>query len=157
VISHNRLETAVGVLGGVLLGVLAVVTNLPEVVLIVVRLSGSTGRSCCRLSRSPAGRRATCRRRPLPSPEATTVSAGARAAVVDSVYKPYGKKVRETTTVRVARATREELRRLAAHREESVADTVARAVRLLRQDEMGQELARPLTDEEVAWLDADAG
>lgn len=63
----------------------------------------------------------------------------------------------ETTTIRVTRATREELRQLAAHREESMADTVARAVRLLRQDEMGQELARPLTDEEVAWLDADAG
>ncbi len=63
----------------------------------------------------------------------------------------------ETTTIRVTRATREELRELAARREESVAETVARAVRLLRQDDMGRDLARPLTDDEVAWLDADAG
>jgi predicted transcriptional regulator len=64
--------------------------------------------------------------------------------------------MKETTTVRVDRATRDELRRLARHRNATVADTVARAVRLLRQEAMGQELAEPLADEELDWLDADA-
>lgn len=63
----------------------------------------------------------------------------------------------DTTTVRVDRATRDELRRLASHRKTTVAATVARAVRLLRQEQMGQELAAPLADEELDWLDADAG
>lgn len=63
----------------------------------------------------------------------------------------------ETTTIRVSRATRDELRQLAQHRHLTVAEIVARAVRLLRQDEIGRDLASPLTDEEVSWLDADAG
>ena len=63
----------------------------------------------------------------------------------------------ETTTIRVSRATRDELRHLARSRHLTVAETVARAVRLLRQDELGRDLAAPLTDEEVSWLDADAG
>lgn len=63
----------------------------------------------------------------------------------------------DTTTIRISRSTHDQLRRLANDRQQTVAETVARAVRLLRQDEMGRELAAPLTDEEVAWLDADAG
>lgn len=63
----------------------------------------------------------------------------------------------DTTTIRVTRATRDQLRRAARERHQTVAETVALAVRLLRQDEMGRDLASPLTDEEVAWLDADAG
>lgn len=62
-----------------------------------------------------------------------------------------------TTTVRVDRSTRDELKRLARRRNATVADTVARAVRLLRQEAMGQELAGPLAGEELDWLDADAG
>ncbi|WP_370324034.1 hypothetical protein [Euzebya sp.] len=37
----------------------------------------------------------------------------------------------------------------------TVTETVAAAVRLLRQDQMGAELASPLGDGEVEWLDAD--
>lgn len=63
----------------------------------------------------------------------------------------------DTTTIRISRATRDELNRLARDRHQTVAETVSRAVRLLRQDEIGRELASPLTEEEVRWLDADAG
>lgn len=63
----------------------------------------------------------------------------------------------DTTTIRISRITHDELSRLARERHQTVAETVARAVRLLRQDQVGHELASPLTDDEVAWLDADAG
>lgn len=64
----------------------------------------------------------------------------------------------DTTTIRVDRATHEELKRLAAHRQSTVTETVTRAVRLLRQDEIGQQLGgRELSDDETAWLDADLG
>lgn len=63
----------------------------------------------------------------------------------------------DTTTIRISRDTHDELSWLARDRHQTVAQTVSRAVRLLRQDEIGRELASPLTDEEVAWLDADAG
>ena len=63
----------------------------------------------------------------------------------------------DTTTIRVDRVTHEELKRLAAHRHSTVTETVSRAVRLLRQDEIGQELDEPLTDDETDWLDADLG
>jgi hypothetical protein len=62
-----------------------------------------------------------------------------------------------TTTVRVDLATHEELKRLARHRNATVADTVARAVRLLRQEQMGRELAEAVADEERDWLEADTG
>jgi hypothetical protein len=38
-----------------------------------------------------------------------------------------------------------------------VSDTVARAVRLLRQEQIGLELAGDLGADETAWLDADFG
>ena len=63
----------------------------------------------------------------------------------------------ETTTVRVDRATHEELKRLARERKITVAETIARAVRVLNQEEMGQDLARPLGDDESNWLDAELG
>ena len=63
----------------------------------------------------------------------------------------------DTTTIRISRTRHDELRRLAIRRHQTVAETVSRAVRLLQQDEIGQTLALQLTDEEVAWLDADAG
>lgn len=63
----------------------------------------------------------------------------------------------DTTTIRISRATHAELTQLARDRHQTVADTISRAVRLLRQDELGHELASPLTDEEAAWLNADAG
>ncbi len=63
----------------------------------------------------------------------------------------------DTTTIRISRGTHDELSRLARDSHRTVAETVARAVRLLQQDEIGRELSSPLTDEEVSWLDADAG
>ena len=47
--------------------------------------------------------------------------------------------------------------RLAAERHETIDETVSRAIRALRQDTMAQDLRVELTDDEVAWLDADAG
>jgi hypothetical protein len=65
--------------------------------------------------------------------------------------------VSDTTTIRINRSTHDELRRLAKERHQTVADTVSRAIRLLHQDDIGRDLAAPLTDEESSWLDADAG
>lgn len=77
--------------------------------------------------------------------------------VDEYVYMAYCVLMSESTTIRVDRATHEELKRLAAHRHSTVTETVSRAVRLLRQDEIGQELDEPLTDDETDWLDADLG
>ena len=63
----------------------------------------------------------------------------------------------DTTTVRVDRPTHDALKRLAQERGATVTETVAAAVRLLRQDKMGEELSTPLEDEEMEWLDANAG
>lgn len=63
----------------------------------------------------------------------------------------------DTTTVRIDRGTHEELRRLANERAITVSEAVARGVRLLRQEQMGQQLTAPLTDGERDWLDGDLG
>jgi predicted transcriptional regulator len=63
----------------------------------------------------------------------------------------------DSTTIRVDRATHEELRRLAERDRVTVTETVARAVRALRQDEMGRQLAGELGEDEGAWLDAGLG
>lgn len=47
--------------------------------------------------------------------------------------------------------------RLAAERHETIDETVSNAIRALRQDAMGRDLAADLTADESAWLDADAG
>ncbi len=60
----------------------------------------------------------------------------------------------ETTTIRVDKTTRDELKRIARANHWSVAETVTRGTRLLRQESIGLDLAAPLSDEEVAWLDA---
>lgn len=62
-----------------------------------------------------------------------------------------------TTTIRISRETHARVTRLAAERHETIDQTVSRAIRALRQDAMGRDLAVALTDEEAAWLDADAG
>lgn len=59
--------------------------------------------------------------------------------------------------MRIDAATHRELKKLAASLGATVGDTVALAVRRLRQDEIGAELRGDLTDEEVSWLDADLG
>ncbi len=63
----------------------------------------------------------------------------------------------KTTTIRVSRDTHARVARLAAERHETIDETVSRAIRALRQDAMAADLTAELTDDETAWLDADAG
>lgn len=63
----------------------------------------------------------------------------------------------DTTTIRIRRDPHAQVVRLATEREETIDETVRRAVRALRQDTMARDLGQPLTEDEVAWLDADAG
>ncbi len=63
----------------------------------------------------------------------------------------------QSTSVRIDQATHQELKQLAIELGTTVGETVALAVRRLRQDRIGAELAVPLTSSEVKWLDADLG
>jgi len=63
----------------------------------------------------------------------------------------------QSTSVRIDALTHEELKRLAAELKTTVGNTVSLAVRALRQDRVGADLAAPLRDHETAWLDADLG
>lgn len=63
----------------------------------------------------------------------------------------------QSTSVRVDVETHRELKKLAASLGVSVGDTVALAVRRLRQDRMGADLRQDLSAAEVEWLDADFG
>lgn len=62
-----------------------------------------------------------------------------------------------STSVRIDGATHDELKRLADVMGTSVGETVAIAVRRLRQDEIGEQLHHQLSDDERRWLDADLG
>lgn len=63
----------------------------------------------------------------------------------------------QTTTVRIDRRTHERLRRLAQETGQTITETLAEAVRQLRQQRMGDDLARYTpTPEDEQWLDADA-
>lgn len=63
----------------------------------------------------------------------------------------------DTTTIRISRDTHARVTRLAAERHETIDETVRHAIRALRQDAMARDLADELTEDETAWLDADAG
>ena len=63
----------------------------------------------------------------------------------------------QSTSVRIDQATHQELKRLAAELGSTVGETVALAVRRLRQDRIGVELKASLIGDEVDWLDADLG
>jgi hypothetical protein len=63
----------------------------------------------------------------------------------------------QSTSVRIDAATHRELKKLAASLGVSVGDTVALAVRRLRQDRIGADLRDELSAAEVDWLDADLG
>lgn len=63
----------------------------------------------------------------------------------------------QSTSVRIDRATHDELKRLADELNTTVGHTVTLAVRALRQERVGAELVAPLRDDEVAWLDGDLG
>ncbi len=63
----------------------------------------------------------------------------------------------QSTSVRIDHATHQELKRLAGELGTSIGETVALAVRRLRQDRIGEELSTTLSKDEVGWLDADLG
>ena len=63
----------------------------------------------------------------------------------------------QSTSVRIDQATHQELKRLADRLGTTVGETVALAVRRLRQDRIGEELTASLRRDEVDWLDADLG
>jgi hypothetical protein len=63
----------------------------------------------------------------------------------------------QSTSVRIDTATHEELKRLATSLGATVGETVALAVRRLRQERLGTELATSLSADEVEWLDAELG
>ena len=62
-----------------------------------------------------------------------------------------------STSVRIDQATHQELKRLADELGTTVGETVALAVRGLRQERIGEELTAVLTKDEIDWLDADLG
>ena len=63
----------------------------------------------------------------------------------------------QTTSVRIDTTTHVELKRLAADLGTTVGETVALAVRRFRQDQIGRQLATPLSSAETDWLDAELG
>ena len=63
----------------------------------------------------------------------------------------------QSTSVRIDQTTHQELKRLAQEFGTTVGETVALAVRRLRQDRIGEELTAVLTRDEVDWVDADLG
>lgn len=62
-----------------------------------------------------------------------------------------------TTTIRVSVSTRDAINDLAARLGQTVTATVDRAVCLLEQEAIGNDLTVALRDDELEWLDADAG
>jgi hypothetical protein len=63
----------------------------------------------------------------------------------------------QSTSVRIDGTTHDELKRLAAELNTTVGNTVALAVRALRQVRVGSDLTAPLRDDETDWLDAELG
>ena len=63
----------------------------------------------------------------------------------------------QSTSVRIDVGTRDELKRLAAEFDTTVGNTVALAVRALRQDHIGHQLQVGLRNDETTWLDAELG
>ncbi len=63
----------------------------------------------------------------------------------------------QSTSVRIDGTTHKELKKLAASLGTTVGDTVAIAVRRMRQDEIGADLRADPSEAEVGWLDADLG
>ena len=63
----------------------------------------------------------------------------------------------QSTSVRIDGATHQEIKKLASVLGATVGDTVALAVRRLRQELIGNDLRGGLPDSESEWLDADLG
>jgi hypothetical protein len=62
-----------------------------------------------------------------------------------------------TKMLRVSERTHEGFKREAERRGETIDSVAAAALRALRQEEIGQQLAHPFREDEQAWLDADLG
>ncbi len=62
-----------------------------------------------------------------------------------------------STSVRIDVTTHQELKKLASSMGATVGDTVALAVRRLRQDQIAADLRGTLDAADVAWLDSDLG
>ena len=63
----------------------------------------------------------------------------------------------QSTSIRLDRATHQELSRIASEFGTTMGETVALVVRHFRQDRIDEKLEAPLTPDEVEWLDADLG
>jgi predicted transcriptional regulator len=63
----------------------------------------------------------------------------------------------QSTSVRIDAETHQELKRLAHDLDTTVGHAVTLAVRALRQERVGEQLAQPLRADETSWLDADLG
>ena len=63
----------------------------------------------------------------------------------------------QSTSVRIDVTTHDELKRLAVEFDTTVGNTVALAVRALRQERIGDQLHLDQRVDETAWLDADLG
>ena len=63
----------------------------------------------------------------------------------------------QSTSVRIDQITHLQIKQLAADLGTTVGETVAIAIRRLRQDRIGAELTATLSEEEVEWLDAELG
>lgn len=63
----------------------------------------------------------------------------------------------QSTSVRIDGAVHQEIKKLASALGTTVGDTVALAIRRLRQELIGNDLRGDLTDGESEWLDADLG
>jgi hypothetical protein len=63
----------------------------------------------------------------------------------------------QSTSVRIDATTHAELKRLATELDTTVGNTVALAVRALRQVQVGSDLTTPLRGDETDWLDAELG
>jgi len=63
----------------------------------------------------------------------------------------------QSASVGIDVETHRQIKRLAAELGRMVGETVALAVRVLRQVRIGRDTRAPLTEEESAWLDAPLG
>ncbi|MGK2959013.1 MAG: hypothetical protein ACSLFB_11580 [Acidimicrobiales bacterium] len=63
----------------------------------------------------------------------------------------------QSTSIRIDVSTHQDLKRLAAEIGSTVGQTVALAVRRLRQERIGDQLHSDLYPEETQWLDAELG
>jgi hypothetical protein len=100
-------------------------------------------------------------RTPASSPASSTAGHGrspeSRAQVNDAILARCMLICMHSTSVRIDVGTHEELKRLAAALDTTVGNTVALAVRALRQDHIGHQLHSELRNDETAWLDAELG